>query len=354
LLTLGFVAAGWFGANWALESDEGGGGGQGDGTVTVAVARVTERSVAETVETIGSIRPRRAIEVRPLASGRVASIGFESGQSVEAGAMLLRLDAAAERAALAEAEADLRAAESDLARADALAEREVRSPATVEDARAARDRAEARVAAAEAALADRRVTAPFAGVIGLTDTDPGERVDAETVITTLDDLAAVEVTFTLPERHYDAVAPGMAVRISGGGFENTVEAEIAVIAPRVDPETGSFALRALVDNGDRRLVGGMLAQVAITLEQRDTLTVPDDAVVSEGRETFVFVVEDGVARRSLIETGLRGDGWIEARGLAPSARVITAGRGRVEDGVDVQVESARDAPALEDAPEAGA
>ena len=171
----------------------------------------------------GSRRSARPSPVRrwtswPLTSGRVAEIAFSPGARVETGAVLVRLDDAAERAAVAEAEAGLREAELALDRARKLRANNTVAQATVDELEAAYLGAHARVDAAQKQLADRTVRAPFPGVVGIRRVDVGARVDDETVLTTLDDLAEVEIEFSVPEIFFAQVREGQAVSATSSAF----------------------------------------------------------------------------------------------------------------------------------------
>ena len=150
------------------------------------------------VEAVGTTRARQSVDISPAASGRVLSISFTPGSQVQKGSTLLQLDDIAERADVAEAEAERRKAELALNRGKALVARKSIPQANVDELEATFAAAEARVDRAKKQLAERRIEAPFAGRVGLKQVDVGARVDDETVITTLDDLAAVEVEFGVP------------------------------------------------------------------------------------------------------------------------------------------------------------
>ncbi|SIO32301.1 RND family efflux transporter, MFP subunit [Rhodovulum sp. ES.010] len=130
------------------------------------------------------------------------------------------------------------------------------SAGRVEEARAALARAEANLRAARSRLDDRRLTAPFAGTLRLIDTDPGEYVDSTTVIGPLDDLSRVEVDFTLPERYFARVETGQTLRVTSAVYpDRAFEAEVSLRAPRIDDASRSFTVRAALDNPDRLLAG---------------------------------------------------------------------------------------------------
>ena len=144
---------GWqhFAGNQA-DAQQNGPGAFGPRAVSVVTAKAGYRELETVVEAVGSTRARRSVRITPLAAGRVVEIGFEAGQAVEAGDVLLRLDDDIERADFLEAEARLSNAVSALERGQSLKRRSAVSDATVEQlvadkaiAEAERDRAARRL-----------------------------------------------------------------------------------------------------------------------------------------------------------------------------------------------------------------
>jgi membrane fusion protein (multidrug efflux system) len=308
----------------------------------VTVAAPERREVSDSVSAVGTIHPTRAIELRPLAAGRVTEVFVDSGARVEEGQPILALDARAARAAVAQAEATRDAARQELRRVRELSAENVAAQARLDEAQAAAARAEAELEAARAALEDRRLKAPFAGTLGIVAVDRGGYVDPTTRIAALDDLSAVEVSFALPEARYARISPGQTVRLHSAVYPDRVfTGEIVVRAASVDPATRSFEVRARLDNPGRRLVGGMFAEVEVVLGSGRALTIPEEAVVSEGAATYVFTVEDGTARRTEIETGSSlGPRTEVTRGLREGARVVVTGWDSLSDGAAVSVAAA--------------
>lgn len=330
-------------------ASEGGGGGERAAPVTAAAPEA--REVTESFETVGTVLARRSIELRPPAEGEVVEVAQASGARVEAGDLIFRLDDRSERAAVDRARATVAETRSDFERNQELQGSNVVSEANLEASRAAYERAQAELRQAENLLDDRTVEAPFEGVLGLLDLDPGERVDPSTVVTTLDDIASVHVEFAAPERLYAAVEPGQAVTLASASYEDRVfEGRVEVVAPRIDEATRGFDARARVPNEEGRLVPGMFLSVSLILDRREALTVPEEAVITEGAETYVFVVEDGAARRRPVALGERVDGRVEAEGLDAGARVVTSGYGSLADGDPVRVAEG-DGPGAADAQE---
>ncbi|MCL5778403.1 efflux RND transporter periplasmic adaptor subunit [Limibaculum sp. FT325] len=307
--------------------------------IVVEVAPAEMRTMRRGVEAVGSTRARQSIEIVPLASGRVEEIAFAPGQPVEAGAVLIRLDDDIERANLAEAEALLIEKDQAVERTQRLQRTNAVALATLEQVIAERAAAEAAVDRARRRLADRVIRAPFAGVVGLTDIDLGARVDDEVVLTTLDDLTEVEVEFSLPETLFAEIAPGQPIEAASAAFPGrSFVGRVATIGSRVDPVSRAFRVRAVIPNPEGVLPSGMFMSLTLTLSEAEALVVPEEAIVVQAAQVYVFVVQDGQARRRAVTTGQRQGGRIAVtEGLAPGELVVVRGLQRVRDGSAVRI-----------------
>jgi membrane fusion protein (multidrug efflux system) len=111
------------------------------------------------------------------------------------------------------------------------------------------------------------------------------------------------------------------------------------VNPLVDAAGRSVVVRAQVPNPDTSLRPGMFARVRlITRSQRDALVVPEQALVPQGEDQFIFRIVDGRAQRVKVEVGQRRDGKAEIlKGIEPQDVVVTAGQLKLRDGVPLKV-----------------
>nr|WP_261368186.1 efflux RND transporter periplasmic adaptor subunit [Pseudosulfitobacter koreense] len=314
--------------------------GQDRQPTRVGVTSPQMRSIEDAVSAVGTLRPVRAVDIVPNVAGRVSDVLVTSGQKVSAGDLLIALDDRAARAALAEAQATLNETEQEYSRYRQLEDSNAAAEARLEEARGAFRRAEAAVMMAEANLEDRTVTAPFAGTLGVIDTEPGSFLNGNQAVTRLADLSAVEVSATLPERYFRQVRPGQTLEITTPSYPNaTFEGQVTLRAPEIDLGTRSFEIRAEIDNDDGRLVGGMFARVRLVLDTYEGMTLSEDAIISEGMAVYVYTVADGTAERTEIEIGTTRGTMTEVReGLEIDDRIVVAGWDQLTDGAPVAVE----------------
>ena len=325
--------------------------------VSVETARVERRLLQQTIEAVGTTRARRSIEIVPETDGRLVESHIRTGSKVAEGDVLARLDDTIQRADLAEAEAVLTEQQQTVERIRQLRQTNAVSQATEQEAAARLAEAIADRDRALRRLEDRVITAPFSGVVGLTNYDPGARVIEGQVLTRLDDLSEVEVEFALPETVFAQVSTGQNLTARSAAFpDRAFTGAIAAIDSRIDPVSRAFRVRALIPNPDSTLPAGMFLSLTLVLTEHERLTVPEEAIIFQAAETYVFVTEDGTARRRIVTTGQRKDGMIAIlSGLEPGEEVLVRGLQRVRDGSPITIlRSDRDATADADqtAPEA--
>lgn len=307
--------------------------------VTVEVARAERRTLQQTIEAVGTTRALQSIDIVPETDGRLIDLSITPGTRVTKGDILARLDDTIQRADLAEAEAVLVEQQQTVERTRQLRQTNAVAQATEEEAIARLAEAEAEVERARRRLEDRTITAPFAGTVGLTNYDVGARVIEGQVLTRLDDLSQVEVEFSLPETVFAQVRPGQRLIASSAAFAGRVfGGTVDVVDSRIDPVSRAFRTRALIPNSDSTLPAGMFLSLTLVLSESDQITVPEEAIIFQAAETYVFVVEDGKATRRVVTSGQRKDGQIAiTSGLERDEEVIIRGLQRVRDGSALKV-----------------
>ncbi|WP_372614991.1 efflux RND transporter periplasmic adaptor subunit [Aquicoccus sp.] len=325
----------YFASEEAAPSQAGG----GSRVAAVEAARAELRVLRDTVEAVGTTRARQSVEIVPETSGRIEELNFTPGQSVEKGDVLARLDDTIERANLAEIKARLQEHVQAVERSTQLKLSNAVAEATLEEAVARLAETRARIDRATQRLEDRTIRAPFAGIVGLAEVDEGARVAEGQSITRLDDLSAVVVEFSLPETLFARIRQGQTIKATSAAFEDRIfEGAIEAVDTRIDPVSRAFRTRAVIPNPEGVLPAGMFISLKLTLGQAEHVVVPEEAIIFQAAETYVFSVEEGVARRVTVETGVRREGEVAIlSGLEEGAEVVVRGLHRVRDGSEVDV-----------------
>ena len=308
--------------------------------VAVEAESVKIDAVIEDLRAVGTLRPNEAVTVVSEIAGRVEHIGFEEGKKVNAGAVLIELDASILRAELAKARSDLTLALANHERATALATRGLATQRALDEARAALQAAEAGVALAQARLQKATIKAPLSGVVGLRSVSVGAYVTPGERIVELADVDPVKVDFRVPELSLAVLRPGQPIRVTVDALPGkTFEGEIDAIDPIVDVSGRAIRLRARIPNPRGELSPGLFARVQIVVERRENaVLVPEAAVFAEGRQRYVYRVVEGRAVLTAVELGQRRPGQVEIRsGLGRDDVVVTAGHQQIRDGAQVDV-----------------
>lgn len=297
----------------------------------VETALIETAAFSDSVRAVGTARARHAIDLLVETGGRIQNLNFTPGAIVKKGDTLLELDNRVELAALKAAEATLTEAEAAFARQERLNDSGSVSDAVYQTAKATLLRAEAERDQAQIALEDRRLLAPFNGMVGLTDLVEGQIIDPETPIATLDDLSVIEVDFSIPETLLPRLKIGQRLEFTSSAWPGRVfEGEITRIDTRVDAATRSIALRAEIPNEDRALAGGMFLQVNLVLDERKSPAVPEQVLTVDGDRKLVLVAENGKAKEVEVQTGQIRDGLVEiTSGLEPGTQIIVTNLHRV-------------------------
>jgi membrane fusion protein, multidrug efflux system len=318
----------------------------GDRPTAVTTMRLQPQRFAERYTAIGTVKAHESVTVTAKVSEIVQQVHFDSGDRVAAGAPLVTLSQRQQEAALAEAQAAADEAERLYARQRELAGQQLIARAQLDNQRAARDAANARVAQIRAQLADRVIRAPFAGVLGLRQVSPGALVTPGTVIATLDALERVYVDFPLPESQLAQASAGLQVSGKVAAYpDRTFEGTVETIDTRLDPVARAALVRADFANTDRILRPGMLVNIELSGGERAALLVPEIAVVQVGRESFVYrVTADDSVEQVKVTVAARGEGRAElAEGVAVGDRIVVEGTGKLRPGAKVR-EGGGDAP----------
>lgn len=323
-----------------------GAGGPPGGEMQLPVEAVALRAqpLSARLQTVGSLRADESVVVRPEIAGRIARIHFQEGGRVGAGQALFTLDGSLAQASLNEAAANLANSRSAATRAGQLVGEKLIARADYDKARAALGVDQARAASARTALSKMTLRAPFSGVIGLREVSVGEFVNVGQDLVTLVRLDPIEVDFSVPETALSQIRDGQKIRVRVDAFPGDVFGGIVTaIDPSIDAGSRSAKLRAQIGNPDGRLRPGQFAQLQLDTSGSagaTALLIPEQALMQDGDQRFVYTVVAGKAKKVVVKTGARVPGKVQVvDGLKAGDVVITAGQAKpmMREGVAVMV-----------------
>ena len=313
------------------------------GSVSVEAVKVATASLPQTITAVGSLRSDESVVLRPEVAGRISSISFQEGQRVAKGTLLVRLDTAVPQAEAQQARANMVLAKNKFDRAVDLAKSNYISGQAKDEAENNFKVAEAALQLSEAKLAKMDLRAPFSGIIGLRSVSVGDYVKEGADLVNLESIDPLKVDFRVPEVYMRQVQVGQSLQVQLDALPGkTFEGKVFAVNPLIDAAGRAVVIRAMVRNPDTSLRPGMFARVRlITRDAQDALVLPEQALVPQGDQQFVFRIQDGKAVRTKVEVGQRRDAKVEIlSGVAKDDLVVTAGQLKLRDGAPVTVAGA--------------
>ncbi len=318
-------------------------------SILSAVAQPMQWS--QDLPSVGSLVPVQGTNITTQAEGIVEAIHFSPGGMVEAGTLLLTLDAATERAELKRLQAQAEIAAINARRADDLYQRKALSKAEYDQARAEAAAARAAADAQSARLAQKEIRAPFAGRLGIRQVNVGQFVSKGTPIVGLQALDPMEIEFALPEAQLSLVETGLPIVVTVDAWPGQqFPGEISVIEPRIEAATRNFRLRGRVANPDGKLRAGMFGRVSIQRPGTlDVVAIPRTAISYDSYGRSVFLIQPSeeapdqlVARQRFIRIGqARGDFVQVLEGLEPGDQVAAGGLLKLRNGAPVIIDDSK-------------
>jgi membrane fusion protein, multidrug efflux system len=325
--------------------------------VSVEVAKAVRRPVPMRLEALGTVTPIKSVAIKARLETAITDVHFEDGAEVKEGDLLFTLDGRqidAEikrvQAVIAGALAQLEQAERDVKRYTELVAKNATTVVTLNNAQTQVNMSRALAESNSATLENLRVQldytrirAPIAGRISAANVKVGNfvRPADTTPLATIVQMAPVYVTFMVPQRSLpdvrraihaesalvEAIVPGEPKRASG---------QATMVEPTVDSSTGMAAVRATMPNIDELLWPGTLVTAQMTLRVDDAVVVPTPAVQVSQTGTYVFVVENGVAKVRPVKVARAIDHEsVVGEGLKGGETVVTDGQLLLSDGTRV-------------------
>jgi membrane fusion protein (multidrug efflux system) len=302
----------------------------------VATAEVVRTGVEGQAAMPAIVQARRRATLSARMPASVTELPYREGQWVEAGAVVVRLDDLALRAAVAAAEAGLRAAQADLDRTKALLEKNAATPRELEQMTAQGAGAEARLTAAKDSLSYAVLRAPFAGRVASRRVNLGDVANPGMPLIEIEGQGGLEVVATVESDLAPTLRPGQRLSVLVDGQDAPLPATVTAVAPSGDPTTHRFEVKADVPSA-HGLRAGLFARLVVDAkEATPRILVPASAVFDRGGLTGLFVVKDGRARLRWVAPGARTGETIEIRaGVEPGERVAVEPAGLL-DGAAVE------------------
>ncbi|GGD55580.1 efflux RND transporter periplasmic adaptor subunit [Lacimicrobium alkaliphilum] len=279
--------------------------------VQVVVKPVQFERQSSRVDAVGTAEATKAVVLYPAVTDKVTAVHFEPGDWVKAGDTLLELDARRQRVALNRAEILLADAERTVKRLKESRKEGAIAQSQLDDAITLRDIAKVELSEAEVELEDRQIVAPFDGVMGLTDIEVGDRINQQTAIASIDSRKELYVHFQAPEDALNMLQADSALTLRPwNNPSQTIPAALSQVDSRIDPQSRTVRVRAIIDNGEDKYRPGMSFRVNLELKGDRYAVVPEAALLWGETGAYIWVAENDKAKRVDVQIKQRFKGYI--------------------------------------------
>lgn len=334
--------------------------------VPVFAVEVKLKPFYDEIESIGTLKANEAVDLMSTVTELVTQVNFTDGQRVQQGDVLVEMDISQELALKAEEASRISEAQLQLSRIEPLVASGAAPKSAVDEQQLALQTAQARLQAIESQIRQRRVIAPFDGVLGLRNISVGALSQPGVLLTTIDDDQVMKLDFSVPERYLSRLKTGLLVSATTKAWpDETFDGKIISIDSRLNPVTRSISVRASLPNPDYKLRPGLLMQVRLQSQPREALVLPEEAISTQGDKHFVMVIQESGAtsaqgaassqaaknqetntnklatvEQRFITIGVRKKGQVEiVEGLAAGERVVLHGLARLNSGTAIELKA---------------
>ncbi len=324
--------------------------------VPVETAQVVRGPISSFLSFNSTLETEATVDLYPQTSGQIETLFVEEGKIVKTGDPLLKIEDRELRVDAAESASNFQHLQAGFARVTDLFKRNLVNKQDYDDNAFQLDQARLRDERAQLKLSYATVRAPFDGVISSRDTQVGARVGSGTKLFSLVKLDEIVARVFVPGRYLPVVAEGQSAVVTSEFLpDRAFKGVVKRISPVIDPKSGTFKVTIGVRSekpGD--LPPGLFVGVRVVTDTRPAaLLIPKRAVVYEGGERFVYIVEKDRALKRKLNAGFEDPTTIEAvSGFDVGAAVIVLGQAGLKEGASVRAVNAPPAPPASEAPKA--
>ncbi|MGH7087314.1 MAG: efflux RND transporter periplasmic adaptor subunit, partial [Stellaceae bacterium] len=329
-------------------------------SVPVTAAKAQARDMPVYIRGIGTVQAYNAVNVKSRVDGQIVKVDFTEGQEVKAGDLLYEIDSRPFQAALAQAnavkakdEAQLASATADLKRDDALLAHNFQTRQAYDQQKAVVGQLQAAIAGdnaqiemAKLNLSYTQIRAPIAGRLGARLVDAGNLVHAaqDTTLVTIEQLRPIFVTFTEPQRNFEAIrasaaeAPISAEALNADGTKGLASGKVSLIDNQIDQASGTIRLKAEFANTQETLWPGEFVNMRLRIATlKDAITAPARAVQQGPDGPYLFVVRNDMTVESRAVTVAETEDGLAVitKDLAAGETVVVDGKYRLDQGTRV-------------------
>lgn len=191
-----------------------------------------------------------------------------------------------------------------------------------------------------ASLNSGEIIAPFEGRLGKREITPGILGDSNSIIATLDDTSKLKVDIKLPENYLGILKNGLRAEATTDAFNKIFNGEVKIISSRVDPTSRSILAQIEILNPDFELIPGILLNITVIFNEKKSLSIPEESLIIQGNDKFVYLIENNILKKQKVKTGLRNFGHIEVlSGIKNGDQIVAEGTNKVRNKAKVSIKN---------------
>ena len=301
---------------------------------TVSVMKLQKHDIMRILTFSGVLQPYQKVAVAPALQGRITNLYVEVGDRVSQGQMLAKMD----ETQYLSTKLNYENTKTDFNRIKILNDSNNIAKQTFDQAKSGLEVLETSLKNLEQ---NTYLRAPFAGVVSARNYEPGELFAGQAIYEIVQ-INTLKALVEVPETYFPQVKQGMKLNIATDTYKGeTFPATIEVVYPTIDEKSHTFSIKLKIPNAAQKLRPGMYVSTTLEMGEEKTLTAPYNAVqkLQGSDERYVFLAENGKAKRVVVRFGQRFDDNVEiiADEIAEGKDLIIQGVAKLHDGTPITI-----------------
>ena len=303
---------------------------------TVSTQKLQKQEIMRVLTFSSVLQPYEKVSVAPALQGRIKNLYVEVGDRVQKGQMLAKMD----ETQYLSTKLNYENTKTDFNRIKILNDSNNIAKQTYDQAKSGLDVLETSLKNLEE---NTYLRAPFAGVISARNYEPGELFSGQAIYE-LVQISTLKALVEIPESHFPNVKQGMKINLKTDTYADEVfPAVVEIVYPTIDVKSHTFSVKLKISNANQKLRPGMYVNTTLEMGKEQTLVAPYNAVqkLQGSDERYVFLAENGKAKRVVVKFGQRFDDNVEilADEIKEGVDLRTQGVAKLHDGTPIQIKN---------------
>ncbi|HBX49584.1 MAG: hypothetical protein A2W98_06020 [Bacteroidetes bacterium GWF2_33_38] len=287
----------------------------------------------------GNVVANESVDLVPETAGKIVQINFKEGSRVNKGDLLVKINDSELQALLKKyilkekLSSEKEARQKKLLNINGISQQEYDATLTELNS------SQADIELTKAQIAKTEIIAPFSGIIGLRSVSEGSYVSQSTKIASIQQNNPLKIDFYIPEKYSNAIKIDDSIKFTIEGINDTLNAMVSAVEPKVDDLTRTIQVRAITQNNSGKIIPGVYAQILFSLEKTDNaILIPTQSIIPILKGQKVFICKNGIAEEVKVKTGLRSETKIEILdGIQAGDTIITTGIMQLKAGMPLKI-----------------